>query len=253
MELTNRKKRILRAIVEIYISTAEPVGSKAVAEQAGLDISNATIRNEMADLTELGYLEQPHTSAGRIPSPMGYRLYVNELWSAVRCRRRRPRASASPSPGKMSQVDQVMAQAGQMVSSMVGYPAYAMADHTQAVTVQRFDLIAVDDDSFIAVAMLSDSRVKSQLLRWQLPVEREALTEISHLLNTHFTGLWAGGDERPAHEPVGSGVRQVVPAAESGVRIRRTAVEGRCRAGGLSGRHHPAAEIPGVPGRRQGP
>ena len=82
-----------------------------------------------------------------------------------------------------------MAQAGQMVSSMVGYPAYAMADHTQAVTVQRFDLIAVDDDSFIAVAMLSDSRVKSQLLRWQLPVEREALTEISHLLNTHFTGL----------------------------------------------------------------
>ena len=63
MELTNRKKRILRAIVEIYISTAEPVGSKAVAEQAGLDISNATIRNEMADLTELGYLEQPHTSA----------------------------------------------------------------------------------------------------------------------------------------------------------------------------------------------
>ena len=79
MELTNRKKRILRAIVEIYISTAEPVGSKAVAEQAGLDISTATIRNEMADLTELGYLEQPHTSAGRIPSPMGYRLYVNEL------------------------------------------------------------------------------------------------------------------------------------------------------------------------------
>lgn len=61
MELTNRKKRILRAIVEIYIATAEPVGSKAVAEQAGLDISSATIRNEMADLTEMGYLEQPHT------------------------------------------------------------------------------------------------------------------------------------------------------------------------------------------------
>ena len=79
MELTNRKKRILRAVVEIYIATAEPVGSKAVAEQAGLDISSATIRNEMADLTEMGYLEQPHTSAGRIPSPLGYRLYVNEL------------------------------------------------------------------------------------------------------------------------------------------------------------------------------
>ena len=79
MELTERKKRILRAIIESYIATAEPVGSKAVAQLAGLDVSPATIRNEMADLTDMGYLEQPHTSAGRIPSAAGYRLYVNEL------------------------------------------------------------------------------------------------------------------------------------------------------------------------------
>ena len=77
--LSDRKKRILRAIVETYIATAEPVGSKAVAQLTGLDVSTATIRNEMADLTELGYLEQPHTSAGRVPSASGYRLYVNEL------------------------------------------------------------------------------------------------------------------------------------------------------------------------------
>ena len=79
MELTERKKRILRAIIESYIATAEPVGSKAVAQLAGLDVSSATIRNEMSDLTDMGYLEQPHTSAGRIPSPAGYRLYVTEL------------------------------------------------------------------------------------------------------------------------------------------------------------------------------
>ena len=79
MELTDRKRRILRAIIETYIATAEPVGSKMVAERAGLDVSSATIRNEMADLTDMGLLEQPHTSAGRIPSPKGYRLYVNEL------------------------------------------------------------------------------------------------------------------------------------------------------------------------------
>ena len=79
MQLTERKKRILRAIIETYIATAEPVGSKAVVERAGLDVSTATIRNEMAELTEMGLLEQPHTSAGRIPSPAGYRLYVNEL------------------------------------------------------------------------------------------------------------------------------------------------------------------------------
>ena len=189
MELTDRKKQILKIVVDGYVATAEPVSSKAIAEKMPGRISSATIRNELADLVEMGYLEQPHTSAGRVPSARGYRLYVNELME----RRALPEAEAESIrrslTGKMSQVDQVMAQAGQMVSSMVGYPAYAMADHTQAVTVQRFDLIAVDDDSFIAVAMLSDSRVKSQLLRWQLPVEREALTEISHLLNTHFTGL----------------------------------------------------------------
>ena len=188
MELTDRKKQILKIVVDGYVATAEPVSSKAIAEKMPGKISSATIRNELADLVEMGYLEQPHTSAGRVPSAKGYRLYVNELME----RRALPEAEAESIrlslTGKMSQVDQVMAQAGQMVSSMVGYPAYAMADHTQAVTVQRFDLIAVDDDSFIAVAMLSDSRVKSQLLRW-LPVEREALTEISHLLNTHFTGL----------------------------------------------------------------
>ena len=79
MELSERKKKILRAVVESYVQNAEPVGSKAVAELAGLDVSSATIRNDMADLEEQGYLEQPHTSAGRIPSPKGYRLYVNEL------------------------------------------------------------------------------------------------------------------------------------------------------------------------------
>ena len=79
MDISDRKKKILAAIVEAYINTAEPVGSKAIAESGGLNLSSATIRNEMAELTAMGYLEQPHTSAGRIPSVLGYRLYVTEL------------------------------------------------------------------------------------------------------------------------------------------------------------------------------
>ncbi len=79
MELTERQKRILRAVVETYIETAEPVGSKSVMEHADLGVSSATIRNELAELTALGLLEQPHTSAGRVPAPKGYRLYVNDL------------------------------------------------------------------------------------------------------------------------------------------------------------------------------
>ena len=84
MELSDRKKKILRAIVDLYIRTAEPVASKTIAQMPDMDFSSATIRNEMADLTTLGYLEQPHTSAGRIPSPAGYRLYVDELMQDYR-------------------------------------------------------------------------------------------------------------------------------------------------------------------------
>ena len=79
MELTARKKQILKIVVESYIDTAEPLGSKAIAERMPEKVSSATVRNELAELSDMGYLEQPHTSAGRIPSPLGYRLYVNEL------------------------------------------------------------------------------------------------------------------------------------------------------------------------------
>ena len=78
MELSSRKKSILKAVVEDYVETAEPVSSKTIAQQLGGNISSATVRNELADLVEMGYLEQPHTSAGRIPSAQGYRLDVNE-------------------------------------------------------------------------------------------------------------------------------------------------------------------------------
>ena len=79
MELTPTLDRVLKVVIENYIATAEPVGSKAIAQQLTSKVSTATIRNELADLVEMGYLEQPHTSAGRVPSPKGYRLYVNEL------------------------------------------------------------------------------------------------------------------------------------------------------------------------------
>ena len=167
MELTDRKKQILKIVTEEYIRTAEPIGSKAIAERMPGKISSATIRNELADLVELGYLEQPHTSAGRVPSAKGYRLYVNELMEHKTVSGEEAEKITSALGGQMKQLDQVVARAGQMASSLMGYPAYAVADHKQAVTVQRFELIAVDESSFISVVMLSDSRVKSQLMHLQ--------------------------------------------------------------------------------------
>ena len=189
MELTDRKKQILKIVVENYIATADAMGSKAIVEKLPGKISSATVRNELSDLTELGYLEQPHTSAGRIPSAKGYRLYVNELMERRTLTDEETEKINQTLSGKMSQVDQVIARAGQMVSSFVGYPTYAVADHRSATSVRRFELIAMEEDSFIAVVMLSDSRVKSQLMHLQLPVEQDKLPEMSHLLNTHFTGI----------------------------------------------------------------
>lgn len=191
MELTERKRQILKIVVDSYIETAEPIGSKAIVERMPGKISSATVRNELADLTELGYLEQPHTSAGRIPSPKGYRLYVNELMERKALSPEETAEINRSLSGKMAGMDEVISRAGQMVSSFVGYPTYTVADHRSAATVCRFELIGVDSASFIAVVMLSDSRVKSQLMGLDLPVEQAHLPELSHLLNTHFTGIGA--------------------------------------------------------------
>ncbi|MBQ6116126.1 MAG: heat-inducible transcription repressor HrcA [Oscillospiraceae bacterium] len=189
MEMTARKKEILKIVVESYVDTAEPIGSKAIVERMPGKISSATVRNELADLTEMGYLEQPHTSAGRVPSPKGYRLYVNELMERKALSDEETAEINRSLSGTMAGMDEVISRAGQMVSSFVGYPTYTVADHKQAVTVQRFELIGVSEDSFIAVVMLSDSRVKSQLMHLELPVSQDRLPELSHLLNTHFTQI----------------------------------------------------------------
>ena len=189
MELTERKKQILKLVVESYISTAEPLSSKAIAEVMPGKISSATIRNELADLSEMGYLEQPHTSAGRIPSAAGYRLYVNELMEKQALSTEERSKINQTLRSELHETDQLIAKAGQMVSSFVNYPTYAAADHCRAATVRRFELITVDESSFIAVVMLSDSRVKSRLITTELPIAPEKLPEMSHLLNTHFAGI----------------------------------------------------------------
>ena len=191
MELTARKKQILKVVTERYIETAEPVGSKFIAQSMGGAVSSATIRNELADLVEMGYLEQPHTSAGRVPSPKGYRLYVNELMESRSVSDQEAAEINEALHGKMQGLDNVLAQAGQMVSSIVSYPAYAVASGKSAVTIRRYDLLPVDGGSFIAVVMTDDSRVKSQIVRCGLPVEAERLPALANLLNTHFTGISA--------------------------------------------------------------
>ena len=191
MELTERKRQIMKIVVEGYIRTAEPVGSKVIAAQMAGKVSSATIRNELADLVELGYLEQPHTSAGRIPSPKGYRLYVNELMEEQRLSIAETERINQALEIKMEELDRVISQAGRAVSSFVNYPTYMTAARKKTVTARRFELLPVDDHSCIVVMMMDSSRVKSQLLRMQLRVDLDQFPVLINLLNSHFVKVSA--------------------------------------------------------------
>ena len=190
VELTDRKKQILKVVVEDYVRTAEPVGSKAIAAEMG-GVSSATIRNELSDLTELGYLEQPHTSAGRVPSPKGYRLYVNEMMERQRLSIAETERINQSLQMRMEELDRVISQAGRAVSSLMNYPAYVAATGKKQMTARRFELLPVDEHSCIVVMMMGDNRVKSQLLRMQLKVDTEQMPTLVNLLNSNFTGISA--------------------------------------------------------------
>ena len=191
MELTERKKQILRAIVDSYIRTADPVGSKTISQLPGMDFSPATIRNEMADLTSMGLLEQPHTSAGRVPSAAGYRLYVDELMQGYRLSMDETKTINQAMEVKMQEVDKMISQVGKLVSKMTNLPAYAVAARSSQRTVKRFDLILAEAGSFILVVMLSDNQVQNKLIRLPLDVSQEDLRLLSAALNASLTELTA--------------------------------------------------------------
>ena len=188
MEISARKKSILAAVVENYIRSAEPVGSKTIAETAGLGCSSATIRNELSELTALGYLEQPHTSAGRVPSPQGYRFYVNELMERQKLSLEETEAINARLNEKMEQLDRLMADAGKLAGQLTGYPALALSA-PRAATVKRFDLLYVDANTFIIVALLSNSTVQNKLVHLPFSVDQGMIQKLSALFNAGFTGL----------------------------------------------------------------
>ena len=189
MEISERKKKILAAIVDEYISSAEPVGSKTIAQNAGLGFSSATIRNEMAELTAMGYLEQPHTSAGRIPSAAGYRLYVNELMHQHRLSIEETETINRSLNQKMQQLDQVLSDVGKLTSSLTNYPALALAQRAEPVTIKRFDIIYIDPNTFIIVAMLSNHTVKNKLVNLPFSVEKAMTQKLATIFNASFTGI----------------------------------------------------------------
>ena len=189
MELTERKKKVLRCIVDLYIRTAEPVGSKAIAETPDMNYSSATIRNEMADLTTMGYLEQPHTSAGRIPSPAGYRLYVDELMQDYRLSMDEAHSINAAIEEKMQRVDKMVEKVAKLVSQATELPAISMASRRGGATVKRFELIPAGAGSTILVLMLSTDEVVNKLVKLPIDLAESDLKLLSALLNATMADI----------------------------------------------------------------
>jgi heat-inducible transcriptional repressor len=147
-EISERKKRILKAIVEAYIAYGEPVGSKYLALREQLSCSSATIRNEMAELEALGYLEQPHTSAGRIPSEAGYSFYVNTLLERYNMTQREISQIHDNLSHKLAELDQILAEASRIASSFTNYPSIAATPRDFGVAIDRFEIMHIDSRTF---------------------------------------------------------------------------------------------------------
>ena len=188
MELTDRKKKVLRSVVDLYIRTAEPVGSKAITELPDMKYSSATIRNEMADLLAMGYLEQPHTSAGRIPSAAGYRLYVDELMADYQLSLDETKSINSALEDKMQKVDKLVEKVAKLVSQATDLPAISMAARRAGATVERFELILAGS-GVILVVMLSDEQVVNKRIKLPLNITESDLKILAAVLNATMTGI----------------------------------------------------------------
>ena len=153
-ELSERKKQILKAIVDAHIEGGEPVGSKAVLRDGGLGCSSATVRNEMAELEEMGYLEQPHASAGRVPSEPGYRFYVNSLLEHYAMTTAEIAQINHLLRVKMGELDQILSAASNLASSLTNYTGFAVAPKLGSVTISEFPGVYLESYPSIIVAIL---------------------------------------------------------------------------------------------------
>lgn len=189
MELSERKKQILKAIIGDYIRTAEPVGSKALTEGHELPFSSATIRNEMSELEDMGYLEKPHTSAGRIPSPQGYRLYVDELMERPADNAEDGNALQNSVLTKVRELDHLIQEAGKLLTSLTNYASVAITPAMTQIAIRQFEIIAVDKMNFVIVVVTDSGTVKNKMVRTVAEVSKDEAELLTYVLNQTLTGL----------------------------------------------------------------
>lgn len=187
-----RKMRILQAIVDDYIMTAAPVGSRTVSKRSDMGLSPATIRNEMSDLTELGFLEQPHTSAGRIPSEKAYRLYVNHIMDSAKLTDEEADYIKRHLDTRVHEVGEVIRQTAKVLSDMTNYTSMVMAPQFSAMRLKRISLIPVSEGTAMAVVVTNNGVTKNAMIRVPESLQPDDLEKISKLITLKLDGQKLG-------------------------------------------------------------
>lgn len=186
MELDERKLKILQAIIRTYLDTGEPVGSRTISKYTDLNLSSATIRNEMSDLEDMGYIIQPHTSAGRIPSDKGYRLYVDTMLDAKTNEVNNLKEELTQ---KADKIDDVLKQVAKFLAANTNYASMVSGPRYQSKRVKFIQITSVDEEHLLAVIVLDNNAVKNQMIRVEESVEEEQIVKLNFVLNTTLNGL----------------------------------------------------------------
>ena len=186
MKLDDRKWKIFYAIIQTYLETGEPVGSRTISKYADLNLSSATIRNEMADLEEMGLIIQPHTSAGRIPSDKGYRLYVDHLMEK---KEQEVKEQQELLIQKQDKMELILKQVVRVLANNTNYATMITAPRYHTTKLKFIQLSAISEEQLLAVVVTEGNIVKNKMLHFRHGLDNEMVLKLNILLNTSLNGL----------------------------------------------------------------
>ena len=190
MELSERKKAILKSVVDSYIATGEPVGSKYLSESSVFNLSSATIRNEMSDLEEMGYLKQPHASAGRIPTALGYRTYIDSLMERYLLSMEELQVLDDILSYKLNEFGKLMEEASRAIGDMTNYTSFAFMSSSDSV-VDRYETLYVDDYSFLLIMVYKEGIIRNRHVKLREPIDKKTTEAFRAALNDTLAGITA--------------------------------------------------------------
>lgn len=187
--LTERQRMILNVIIDDYIRSAEPIGSRSISKRSDVSFSPATIRNEMADLEELGFLEQPHTSAGRIPSIKGYRYYVDHLVRLGEVNDQDVQKVRSFFTEKMNQMEQIIQHAASILSNLTNYTSIVLGPETFANSLKHFQLVPISNDAAVAIIVTNTGHVENRTISIPADMSMDEMQQAVNILNAKLIGV----------------------------------------------------------------